>query len=94
MPKRRVNLCLDDDLWRSVKRLAEASGVSASQYIAQRLQVATEDGEREARVAAVRELGELNLPVAPWEEMEEEIMRARYACDEERSCTPVDSVTL
>jgi len=93
VPKQRVNLCLDDDLWRSTKRLAKASGMSASQYIAQRLRSAAEDDEREARVASVRQLGDLNLPVAAWDEMEEEITRARYGGHEGEPCTPVASAT-
>jgi hypothetical protein len=77
MPKKRININMDDDLWARIKRNARVHNMSASKYISQKMDAVTHEDDREARRRAVRELASLNIPVGTWEEMEEEIMRGR-----------------
>ena len=77
MPKARVNLTIDPDLWERTKRLAQERHTSASALVASALEEALRRPNLEARLQAVRRMAARNLPIGTPEEIEAEIELGR-----------------
>ncbi len=79
MPKRRVNLCLNDETWRRLKRHAEQRQISASVAVERAIEhvLADDEAGRQRRMKAVEEIAAMTLgPLGTWDEMEREIEQA------------------
>ena len=79
MPKRRVTITLEPDVWRRAQRLARQRKTSASALIEAAIRELP-DEDRQRRIEAARALIAMSLPVGTPEEMEEEIERGRMMC--------------
>lgn len=83
MPKRRVNLCLSEEAWQRLKKLAEQRRISASAAVEQAIEsaVESEEAKQEDHLAAIEELLSANLgPIGTPEELCEELNRAHLPC--------------
>lgn len=73
----RVQAVLTKEQHELLRQLAQARKASVSVLVRQAVeQVYLHPAEAERRQAALRNFLSLNLPVADWEQMEEEIIRA------------------
>lgn len=71
---RRVQVMLSPRQYESLEALARARGISVGALIRQALQEAFLQPDEEERLRAVQDLASLRLPVAGWEQMEQESM--------------------
>ncbi|MBU0611494.1 MAG: hypothetical protein KKI08_26695 [Armatimonadetes bacterium] len=67
MPKQRVNLCVNDDVWAQFKELAQRRHVSASAAAEEAMArtLADEEGARQRRLAAWESIMNLDLGPMP-----------------------------
>lgn len=72
---RRVQVMLSPQQYERLETLARSRGTSVGTLIRQALQEAYLQPDETERLRAVRDLAALRLPVAGWEQMEQESMR-------------------
>jgi len=72
---RRTQVLLPEEEYERLKEVAHEQRRSIGSLVREAVAKQFPRGSREARLAAVRQLAEMQLPVADWAEMEEEIMR-------------------
>jgi hypothetical protein len=81
MPKERINLTMDPDLWERTKRLARERQTSASALVASALEELLKGSDVEARLEIVRRMAAMNLPIASPEEIDADYGRRLSACE-------------
>jgi predicted transcriptional regulator len=88
MPKIRVNLTIDPELWERTKRLARERHTSASALVASALEEALRGSTVEARLEIVRRMAARSLPIATPEEIDADYGRRLTACSPEDEPAP------
>ena len=76
----RVDLLLPKTLLRRIKKAAQERGSTFSSMVRESLQLRFPHGAAHAsRLAAVKRLKAMSLPIGSWKQMESEIHRGRMA---------------
>lgn len=81
MAMKRTQVLFPEDQYRRLRQEAEARGCSVGELVRNAVSQAYLGGSKEARLAVVRRIAAMDLPVADWPQMEEEIECARYSDD-------------
>lgn len=74
---KKTTILFSPDLYRQLEALAEATKTSVANLVRQAVIQQYFLADRKKRMAAVYALRKMELPVADWETMEQEIVRGR-----------------
>ena len=72
----RLEVRLERDQLRQLKKQARQQGVSVAQLVRQAIELLLQE-DRETRMRAVERLCQIGAPIADWDQMEREIEDAR-----------------
>jgi len=81
MAMKRTQVLFPEDQYRRLRQEAKARGCSVGELVRDAVSQVYLEGSKEARLAVVRRIAAMNLPVADWPQMEEEMGYARYSDD-------------
>ena len=76
---KKTTILFAPDFYRQLEALAESSKTSVANLVRQAVLQQYFLTDRKKRIAAVRALSEMDLPVSDWQTMEKEIIRGRLS---------------